>query len=85
MAIETNTKNILGNSPDIYEGSYKEIFTYVNFNFSVFFKSPLITTVGRPKPPAHALFAAVVLKNLTLNSGFRTTEALLKQDPELAE
>ena len=78
-------QNIPGNSPDIYEGSYKDIFTYVNFNFSVFAKFRSTSKVGRPKPPAHALFAALVLKNFALNSSFRTTEALLAQDPELAE
>jgi len=78
-------QNISGNSPDIYEGSYKDIFTYVNFNFSVFWKFRSTSNVGRPKPPAHALFAALVLKNLALNSSFRTTEAMIAQDPELAE
>ncbi|MHA1360811.1 MAG: hypothetical protein ACTSQI_21595 [Candidatus Helarchaeota archaeon] len=63
MAIETNTKNISGNSPDIYEGSYKDIFTYVNFMFSVFSAPRLKNAVGRPKYPAHALFDALVLKN----------------------
>ncbi|MHA1267173.1 MAG: hypothetical protein ACTSRS_18180 [Candidatus Helarchaeota archaeon] len=40
---------------------------HVNFNFSVFTKHGSVPQVGRPKMPAHALFAAVVLKNLALN------------------
>ncbi|MHA1279889.1 MAG: transposase [Candidatus Helarchaeota archaeon] len=83
MAVETITKNILGNSPDIYEGSYKDIFTYVNFNFSVFSSSRSKNAVGRPKYPAHALFGALVLKNLALNNSFRSVEAMLLQDSEL--
>ncbi|MHA1277458.1 MAG: transposase [Candidatus Helarchaeota archaeon] len=84
MATETNTKNISGNSPDIYEGSYKDIFTYVNFKFSVFSSPRSKNAVGRPKYPDHALFGALVLKNLALNSSFRTIEAMLLQDQELA-
>lgn len=76
-------RNVLGNSPDIYEGSYKDIFTFVNFNFSVFSSSGSKNGVGRPKYPAHALFAALVLKTLALNSSFRTIEALLLQNQEL--
>jgi len=85
MCSASITQDISRKSPDIYEGSYKDIFTYVNFNFSVFAKFRPASKVGRPKPPAHALFAALVLKNLALNSSFRTIEAMLAQDSELAE
>ena len=78
-------QKVSGNSPDTYEGSYKDIFTHVNFNFSVFFKARSSSQVGRPKAPIHALFAALVLKNLALNSSFRTVEAMIAQDSELAE
>jgi hypothetical protein len=85
MSSTSSRQDIPGNSPDIYEGSYKDIFTYVNFNFSVISKRRSSSSVGRPKAPAHALFAALVLKNLALNSSFRTVEAMIAQDSELAE
>lgn len=85
MLAASETQGISGNSPDTYEGSYKDIFTYVNFNFSVFAKFRSPSKFGRPKPPAPALFAALVLKNLALNSSFRTIEAMITQDSELAE
>jgi len=85
MSAASISQNVSGTSPDIYEGSYKVIFTHVNFNFSVFAKHRSWPHVGRPKPPAYALFGALILNNLALNSSFRTTEAILKQDPELAE
>jgi len=85
MAVETNAQKISGNSPDIYQGSYKEIFSRGNFNFSVFFQATAKREVGRPKFPEGALFKAILLKNLTLNSSFRTIETMLTQDPELAE
>jgi len=55
MAVETNAQNISGNSPDIYEGSCKEIFTHINFNFSLFYKAKSKREVGRPKFPDGAL------------------------------
>jgi len=85
MSSTSSRQDISGNSPDIYEGSYKDIFTHVNFNFSVVRKRRSSAPVGRPKAPEHALFAALVLKNLALNSSFRTVEAMLAQDSELAE
>jgi len=84
MCAASISQNVPGHSPDMYEGSYKDIFTHVNFNFSVFAKRRSSPQVGRRKPPAHALFGALILNNLALNSSFRTTEAMLKQDPELA-
>ncbi|MHA1321924.1 MAG: hypothetical protein ACTSRL_03945, partial [Candidatus Helarchaeota archaeon] len=78
-------RKVLGPAPDLYEGSYKEIFTYVNFKFSVFRTHRSRSQVGRPKYPTPALFGALVLKNLALNSSFRTVEALLTKDQELAE
>ncbi|MFX1296568.1 MAG: hypothetical protein ACFFD2_17140 [Promethearchaeota archaeon] len=80
MTVADTSQNILAYSPDIYKGSYKDIFTHVNFNFSVFSNVDSENGVGRPKKPSHTLFGAAVLKNLALNSGFRTIEAILKQD-----
>ncbi|MHA1380727.1 MAG: hypothetical protein ACTSRG_20350 [Candidatus Helarchaeota archaeon] len=71
-------------SPDIYEVSYKDLFRYVDFNFSFFSKPGLIKKVGRPDHSEHALFGALVLKNLALNSSYRTVEAIISQDSELA-
>ncbi|MHA1301802.1 MAG: hypothetical protein ACTSO9_20470 [Candidatus Helarchaeota archaeon] len=51
-------------SPDIYEVSYKDIFRYVDLNFSFFSKTNLTKKVGRPVYPEHALFGAVILKNV---------------------
>ena len=79
----SNKKNLFV-SPDIYEGSYKDIFSYVDFNFSFFSKGDLTKKVGRPDYPERALFGALVLKSLALSSSFRTAEATLSQDAELA-
>ncbi|MHA1324665.1 MAG: hypothetical protein ACTSRL_17885 [Candidatus Helarchaeota archaeon] len=83
-AMDTNRK-VLGPAPDLYEGSYKAILTYVNFKFSVFRTYRSRSQGGRPKYHAHALFGALVLKNLALNSSFRTVEALLTKDRTLTE
>lgn len=85
MLATSISQNGSGSSPDIYEGSYKDIFTHVNFNFSVFYKAKSKREVGRPKFPEDALFKALILKNLAFNSSFRTIEAMITQDPELAE
>ncbi|MBD3226967.1 MAG: transposase [Candidatus Lokiarchaeota archaeon] len=70
--------------PDSYEGSYKNIFTFLNFNFSVLKEPNSTKKVGRPKFPKHALFGALVLKFLALNASYRTVEAMLNNDGELA-
>ncbi|MFX1296009.1 MAG: transposase [Promethearchaeota archaeon] len=57
----------------------------MNFNFSVFSTEKSKREVERPKFPDDALFKALILKNLALNSSFRTLEAMISQDPELAE
>ncbi|MHA1428020.1 MAG: transposase [Candidatus Helarchaeota archaeon] len=85
MSATSISQNVPGSSPDIYEGSYEEIFTHINFNFLVFFQAKPKREVGRPRFPEGALFKAILLKNLTLNSSFRTIEAMLTQDSELAE
>ena len=83
LATNSNQINLFG-SPDIYEGSYKDIFRYVDFNFSFFSKHDLTKKIGRPDYPEHALLGALVLKNLALNSSYRTVEAMISQDSELA-
>jgi IS5 family transposase len=85
MACECINRNVPGNSPDIYEGSYKDIFSVVNFNFSVATKVKSTNRAGRPKTPAQALFNALILKSLAFNSSFRTIEAVFIQHPELKE
>ncbi|MHA1325281.1 MAG: hypothetical protein ACTSRL_21025 [Candidatus Helarchaeota archaeon] len=82
LAMSTN-QSVTGNSPAIREDSYKEIFIHVNFKFSLFPTLRSRRQVGHPKLPAHALFTVVVLKDLTLNSGFRTAEAWLKQASQI--
>ncbi|MFX1294060.1 MAG: hypothetical protein ACFFD2_04275 [Promethearchaeota archaeon] len=77
-------QNVPGNFPDIYEVSYKNIFTHVNFNFSVFSICRSENGVGRPKKPPLAKFKAIILKYLALNSSYRTTEAKLAQGAEIA-
>ncbi|MHA1382537.1 MAG: transposase [Candidatus Helarchaeota archaeon] len=84
MAYASSNKKNLFVSPDIYEGSYKDIFRYVDFNFSFFSKHDLTKKIGRPDYPEHALFVALILKSLALNSSFRTIEAMIYQDRELA-
>ncbi|MHA1267587.1 MAG: hypothetical protein ACTSRS_20290 [Candidatus Helarchaeota archaeon] len=85
MSITSINRKVLGPAPDLYEGSYRDIFTHVNFKFSVFPTHRSKSQVGRPKYPAHAFFGALVPKNLALNSSFRTFEALLVQYLELTE
>ncbi|MFX1297905.1 MAG: hypothetical protein ACFFD2_24040 [Promethearchaeota archaeon] len=62
MLATNNIQNVSGNSPDIYEGSYKDIFTHVNFNFSVFSTTNLKCEIGRPKFSEDVLFKALILK-----------------------
>ncbi|MHA1384424.1 MAG: transposase [Candidatus Helarchaeota archaeon] len=40
--------------------------------------------IGLPDYPEHALFGALILKSLALNSSFRTIEATISQDRDLA-
>lgn len=85
MAVASTNPNVPGNSPHIYEGSYKDIFTYVNFNFSVFFSSGSKYDVGRPKYLNHALFATFALRALTLSSSFYIIKAILLQGQGLTK
>jgi hypothetical protein len=85
MSCETIQQNHSDFHPDFYEGSYKDIFTNLNFNFSVLKDSKSTKKVGRPKFSRYALFGALVLKFLALNSSYRTIEAMLDKDPELAD
>jgi hypothetical protein len=82
--VNLKQKNLVG-SPDIYEGSYIDIFQNVDFNISIFSESASENKVGRPDLPAHAMFGALVLKGLHFNSSYRTVEAKIAEDIELAE
>ncbi|MHA1381591.1 MAG: hypothetical protein ACTSRG_24755 [Candidatus Helarchaeota archaeon] len=77
MPITSSNKKNLFILPDIYESSYKDIFHYVDFYFSFFSKPDLTKKVGRPDHPEHALFGALILKYLALNSSYRTIEAII--------
>jgi len=84
MSSTSSNKKDLFISPDIYESSYKDIFRCVDFNISFFSKVALTKKVGRLDYLENALFGVLVLKNLALNSSFRTIEAIISQDSELA-
>ena len=83
MSRTSSEQKRLSVSPDIYEGSYKDIFRFIDFNFSIFSKASSTNKVGRPEFPDQALFKSIVLKYLALNSSYRTTESIIAQDPEL--
>ena len=85
MSCETIQQNHSDFHPDSYESSYKDIYTNLNFNFSVLKDSKSSKKVGRPKFSRRALFGGLVLKFLALNSSYRTIEAILNNNPELAD
>ena len=85
MSSTTIQEKIFDFHPDFYEGSYLDIFTYLNFNFSVLSDQGSTNKIGRPKFPRSALFKALLLKFLALNASYRTIEAILSKNKELAE